>query len=650
MDQHGIRLAWETFLENGRKPHGLPLPVVASWERSRTLGVGAERTEAPLASEPELFRRRSQNARLLNAARPALERSGLFLAEASSMMILADASGFIVETAGDRRVVDHGRRNHLEPGGRWEEGAIGTNAIGTALAEGRPIQIYGAEHFCEDLQRWSCAAAPVLHPIDGELLGVVDISGPAGSLNPQSLALAVAIGQEIEASLGKDAKIEHEILLRHFLSKRSIWLSEEMLVVDRRGYVVHMAQNARHKIDAARPEAFAQDIRRMIGASSLEAWEDNCRRRFPNARLEIVKNDDAVVGCLIVMHRVRSRPVAPAIAKLGSEPSVRFDQILGDSPAMREARERGRRLAANNLPVLIEGETGVGKELFARAIKGASASSEGPFLPVNCGGMARDLIASELFGYAKGAFTGADENGRAGKIEKADGGLLCLDEIGEMPLDLQSYLLRVLEDGVVYRIGDHEGRRVDVRILSMTNRDLVGEVEAGRFRRDLYYRIAAARIRIPPLRERGDDVLLLAARFAAAAAGRVGRTVPVFSSDVLAALQNYPWPGNVRELRNAVDAMVALAESDRLDVEDLPPEIRCPSQQAGRVSSIDAVPSALTVSLARGDLKTVERSVILAKVRECGGNLTEAARRLGIARSTLYLRLAEYGDIRSAQG
>lgn len=646
MEQGEIRAAWETFQVEGRKPRGIPAAVAASWERSQVAGVGAQRTEAPLAGEPEIFRRRSSSAGLLAAARPALQRSGVFLAEAASMMILADPSGFIVETAGDPRVVDTGRRNHLQTGGSWEEGTIGTNAIGTALADGRAIQICGAEHYCEDVQRWTCAAVPVRHPIDGALLGVVDISGPAASFHPQSLALAVAIGQEIEASLGKTAKMEHEILLRHFVSKRSIWLTEQMLVVDRHGFLVHAAQKT---LDAIGPESLAADMRRMIGGAGLEAWEENCRRRFPNASLELVKHDDAVVGCLLVMHGGRRRPLpAPSLAPAGAaEAVVGFDQIIGESPAIRAVRERARKLAANALPILIEGETGVGKELFARAIKGASPVAPGPFMPVNCGGMARDLIASELFGYAKGAFTGADEHGRAGKIEKADGGTLCLDEIGEMPLDLQSYLLRVLEDGVVYRVGEHEGRRVNIRILAMTNRDLLAEVEAGRFRRDLYYRIAAARLRIPPLRERAEDIAPLAEKFAAAAASRLDRPAPAFSQAALQAMQAYGWPGNIRELRNVVDTMVALAETDRLEEEDLPLELRAPAPPGAPTVPAEAPPRPLAPAIPAADLKAAERAAILAQVQACGGNLTEAARRLGIARSTLYVRLAEYGDGRA---
>jgi sigma-54 dependent transcriptional regulator, acetoin dehydrogenase operon transcriptional activator AcoR len=483
---------------------------------------------------------------------------------------------------------------------------------------------------------------PVRHPIDGELLGVVDISGPAATFSPQDAALAAAIGREIEASLSSAARLEHELLFQRFVSKRSIWLSEEILVVDRRGFLVHAAQETATKLNGSNPEDLVRDVRRLIGTSPLETWEENCRRRFPNTSLEIVKNGDAALGCLIVLHQGRSRPAASLAIKPSAEVNVSFNQILGESSAIREARSRARKLAANTLPILIEGETGVGKELFARAIKGAGLAAGGPFVPLNCGGMPRDLIASELFGYAKGAFTGADENGRAGKIEQADGGVLCLDEIGEMPLDLQSYLLRVLEDGMVYRVGDRLGRRVNIRILSMTNRDLAAEITAGRFRRDLYYRIAAARVRIPPLRERGEDVVALAERFAAIAAGRLGRQAPSFSARLLARLRAYHWPGNVRELRNVVDAMVALADSDGLDIDDLSPELLAdelsvPGSPASSVPADDA-------SAAKDNLKSAERAAIFAQVRACGGNLTQAAKRLGIARSTLYLRLAEYRE------
>ncbi|ACK86263.1 sigma-54-dependent Fis family transcriptional regulator [Methylorubrum extorquens] len=631
-NQRAIRTAWEAFLSEGRLLPG-PKPAISeSWERCRARGVWHRQSEAPLVGEPELFRLKSQSRRLLCAARPALQRSSLLLSEAASMMLLADTQGFIVEAAGDRRVVEEGRRNHLEEGGRWDEGLIGTNAIGTALALGRPICINGAEHFCQDVQRWSCAAAPVHHPNDGTLLGVVDISGPIDRFHPQSLAFAAALAHEVQISLGHQMEADHALLLQYFLAKRSVWLSDEILVVDHQGILVHASEEAQRRLDCASNGDLAKEVRTFIGAAEPEAWLQNCRRRFPQASVEVVRQAGEAVGCLIVLHASQRseaqarRTHRPLTKTMPGERTVTFDEILGDSPAMRAVKERACRLASLPLPVLIEGETGVGKELFARAIKEAR-TPDGPFIPLNCGGMARDLVASELFGYIKGAFTGADEKGRPGKIEQADGGVLCLDEIGEMPLDLQAYLLRVLEDGIVYRIGGHEGRQVDFRLVSMTNRDLEAEIEAKRFRRDLYYRIAAVRLRIPPLRERSADVLQLAHHFIQGAAARFGHRPPRLAAVVEAALSAHPWPGNVRELRNVVEAMVAMAgRDDELSEDDLPEPLRARSVPASGV-----------------DLHSVERAAILAKLEACGGNVTETARQLGIARSTLYLRLAEFG-------
>ncbi len=269
-----------------------------------------------------------------------------------------------------------------------------------ALAEGRAVRILGAEHFCEDVQRWACAATPVRYPGDGELLGVVDISGPAGTFNPQSLALAVAISREMEASLDRALKLEHDVLWRYFVSKRSIWLSEEMLLVDSRGSLVHTTQKALRTLDGSQPKTLPDAVRAVVRTMPETRWADGFRQQFPNANLEVVKNEGQAIGCVVVLHRSRSRLPAPAL-RIASNPSVGFDQILGESAAIQEARERARKLAANTLSILIEGETGVGKELFARAIKGAGPNAEGPFVPVNCGGIPHDLIASELDAPAK---------------------------------------------------------------------------------------------------------------------------------------------------------------------------------------------------------------------------------------------------------
>ena len=632
-----IRKAREGFVEDGTTPSTVRAVVVSSWQRSQDHGVPIERESAPLVLGTELVERHSTHSGLVEAARPALRQARLFLAEANSMMILTDPSGLVLETAGDPRTIDFGHLVHLEQGSLWTEADIGTNAIGTAIASLEPVQILGAEHFCNDVRVWTCAATPIWHPEDGDPLGVIDVSGPAREFHPQSLAFAVAIRHQIEGSIAQSINHEHERLLRNFLQKRSLWANEQVVAIDHRGRIVYGGESALHSLERHHPGLASSGRINSLKGVPAAGWASALQELLPSASTEAVIDQNRHIGALIVLHN-RRRPTVSTVERPLTERLLDFGEIFGDSAVMQEVKERARKIALTGAPVLIEGETGVGKELFARAIHSGGPTSSGPFLPVNCGGIPRDLFGSELFGYSKGAFTGAREQGQAGKIEAADGGLLCLDEIGEMPLEHQPFLLRVLEDGVVYRIGSNEGRPVRVRLVSMTNRDLLAEAEAGRFRRDLYYRIAVLRLQIPPLRERGDDVVALTQHFARKAAIRLGRLVPRFDDDVLRIFRLYSWPGNVRELRNVVENMILLGNSDQLGIDDIPMEVRQQANQAGV-----SVPVEQSSSPASPNLKLSERAAIEAALAEAGGNLTEAAKRLGIARSTLYRKLEEYG-------
>jgi transcriptional regulator of acetoin/glycerol metabolism len=641
MKEQEIRQGWEGFIENGTISKALRGIVVASWRRSQSHGIPVERNEAPLAPEAELTQRRSAHAALLEAAQPALNQARLFLVEANSMIILTDSSGLVLETAGDPRTIDFGQVIHLEQGGRWKEADIGTNAIGTAIAESRPVQIHGLEHFCSEVKRWTCAATPIWHPTDGELLGVVDISGPMRTFNPQSLAFAVALGRQIEGTLAQSIEYDHERLLRYFMMKRSLWANVDVLAIDQRGRIVFGPECLLQSLEREKPGLISNGCISFLKNVQPVAWPVRLNELLPNTNTELVVDHDRQLGAILVLQKGRRRS-ASVLPRIKTERRVEFEEILGESAIMQKTRERARKMAMAGAPILIEGETGVGKELFARAIYGAIRTACGPFVPVNCGGMPRDLVGSEIFGYAKGAFTGAKEQGHAGKIEAADGGVLCLDEIGEMPLDLQPFLLRVLEDGVVYRLGSNEGRAVHIRLVAMTHRDLLAEVNAGRFRRDLYYRIASMRLLIPPLHDRGDDVVLLARHFAGVVAVGLNRPVPRFDDKVLDLFCAYSWPGNVRELRNVIENMILLGDSSELQIEDVPTEVR--RQLNPPAVALASEPS----SSASPKLKQNERAAIEAALAKTGGKLTAAAKLLGIARATLYRKLAHHGIARSA--
>jgi transcriptional regulator of acetoin/glycerol metabolism len=310
MDQREVREAWEKFVERGALSADLRSSVAASWQRSRNHQVTVDRARAPLVAEAELFRHRSKHASLRHAARCALDNSRTFLSDANSIMILTDPTGLIIDTQGDDRVIDAGRTVHLEHGGRWSEADIGTNAIGAAIAESKPVQIRGVEHFCTKVQRWTCAAVPVHDPTDGELLGVVDISGPASTFNPQSLALAVSVGHHVESVLSQSVRQDHEKLLCHFLAKRSLWMTEEFIVLDRRGAILHGTERALGSMRDNRRGADGDAATRFLKAVPFEEWPTKLKEILPNASFDLVNNGTSGIGAIIVLHARRRLALA----------------------------------------------------------------------------------------------------------------------------------------------------------------------------------------------------------------------------------------------------------------------------------------------------------------------------------------------------
>src|SRR5262249_16638258 len=309
--------------------------------------------------------------------------------------------------------------------------------------------------------------------------------------------------------------------------------------------------------------------------------------------------------------------------------------IIGARASFRPALEKARRLAAVGRPVLLQGGARVGKEVLARAIHADGPRQHGPFVALNCGGLPRDLLASELFGYVEGAFSGARRTGRIGQIEAAHGGTLFLDEIGEMPLELQPSLLRVLEDGQGAPLGENRPRQVDFRLVVATHRDLRAEVAAGRFRMDLLYRVAVTTITIPALRERQEDIPALVEHFSHDVARRHRMPVKRYEPEVLRAFAPYRGPGNVRELRNVVGGLVLLTTGETVTSADLPSEFAA-------TTATWQLPHSAPGSLPLTGLEAVEREAIIAAIQTCQGNLTQVARELHIAKSTLYLKIKKF--------
>jgi signal transduction histidine kinase len=304
-----IQRAWETFIQDGTGSNAVRAVVAASWKRSQGYHIPTERGEAPLAPEAEAVRLRSEHAALITAARPALEQARFLLTQASSIIILTDPSGVVIETAGDPRTTDFGRIIHLEQGGRWAEADIGTNAIGTAIAALQPTQIHGVEHFCSEVQRWTCAATPIWHPIYGDFLGVLDISGPATTFNPQSLAFAVAVGRQIEGVLAQLVNEDHERLLRYFVIKRSHWLTEDVVAIDRRGMIVYATKAGLQVLERRQPGLIRDGRISCLNKVPFAAWAARLSQLVPNASTELVVEYGHEIGAILVLHRLRRKSI-----------------------------------------------------------------------------------------------------------------------------------------------------------------------------------------------------------------------------------------------------------------------------------------------------------------------------------------------------
>jgi len=642
----GIMTAWEHRVGGGEWHSAEVRGVVDdSWQRCLVGQVNptADRAPPPLG-EDQLMQWQSASNRLISASLPLMQQIRELLTQTDTVMLLADPDGMVLKHEGDMRIIEPAREVGLVPGCNWTELNCGTNAIGTALTLGQPVQIHGAEHFCAGIKRWTCSATVIRDPFDGRVLGVIDVSGLADTYSRYTLALTVSLAGRIESRLAKDAMQRRLHMLDRCASRLGVNGPDGVLIVDERGRLVKANAQVvpalrRLGFDVQLDASFVLpglDTRSgTIASATAPVW-------LRQAHVEILREDGGVLGFMIVI------PGPPAIR--GAVPVARerepqhgaargFARVVGDSRVLRAAVDKARQFAPSKVPVLLLGETGVGKELFAQGIHQASERANGPFVALNCGGLSKDLLASELFGYAEGAFTGARKSGAAGKIEAANGGTLFLDEIGEMPLDIQPHLLRVLEENEIYRLGENTPRKVNFRLVAATHRDLKDAIGKGMFRMDLFYRIAVTTVSIPSLRERTEDLPALIAYWLEHMCRSYGLPDRSFDDEAYACLLNYSWPGNVRELRNAIEGSLLLAHGPVIGAERLPAEVCSPVVPGayGAPGVTGAPEPGTEESLRMAEAETIRRAL-----DRHAGNLTQAANQLGIAKSTLYEKVRRY--------
>jgi len=636
-----IRRAWSLFCASGNKEllADIPADIAESWQRSRASGVDPGLKQFPL--DPQHSVPDVASGELLEIARPILERLRTDLYATSALLTITNSAGRIVYRDANNRMLKSADGINSVPGALDRESVIGTNSVGVSLALQQLSRIDLWQHYCENLWEWADVGAPLIHPVSRQLWGIIDLAVYRQSLSPE-----VVLATKAAASAIQGLVAEHEAELHRFLLERLVktakFASVPALAVDRNGMIVCASEPAMRLLGMAHTKLEGRLLKEVRGveplARSLAVGEEQALtlsldNGTTGTILEPVRRDGNQAGLLVWF----DAPVVSRRAALSTKTEWRsrhsFTELVGRSALFEAAKSSAMRVAQTDLPVMLEGETGTGKELFAHAIHAASSRRDAPFVTVNCGTIPQELIASELFGYEKGAFTGASAAGKRGKFAQAHGGTLFLDEITETSGALQVSLLRALEDKAVVPVGAERATNVDVRVIAASNRDLKQALQQGALRRDLYYRLRGVLIRLPAVRERTADIAPLVEHFLSQLTRRVS-----LSSDASSLLLRYPWPGNVRELRSVLTSAALMAQGSIIDVSDLPLD----ESEADRAAEAQLPP------VSTRELEQAEFLAVRQAMDECGGNVKEAAKVLGMARSSLYRRLRRFKLQRSS--
>ncbi len=664
----------------------------------RCAHIGLSRIEssdfAPLG-RPDLNDVRERNRRLYTHAAPVMEMLFEQIVNTQSMVLLTDACGTILHSIGDDDFLAKASKVALQPGVNWAESSKGTNAIGTALIDERPIVVYADEHFLHANQFLSCQASPILDA-RGNILGVLDVTGDHRRFHEHTMGLVKMSARMIENHWLSD---DFSKVMRLHLHSRVEFigtLMEGILAVARDGRIVGANRSALDHVGLSSAAVRMHSVTSLLG-TSVAMLVDHFRSplaaplalHLPNGALCHVRarfnwatwyglGEAAPVAVAAATETAVSEPgtrpaagvaagaatAAGAAASTGNAAAIGASGLrqldTGDAQ-VSAVIAKVRRVIDRDITILLLGDTGTGKELLARAIHHDSQRARQPFVAVNCASIPEPLIEAELFGYEDGAFTGARRKGAVGKILQADGGTLFLDEIGDMPLALQARLLRALQERSITPLGSSKSLRVDVAVIGATHRNLRDMIEAGTFREDLYYRLNGLVVKLPPLRQRTDLPTLARSILRDCCPERT----PVLSSEVARFFQAYGWPGNVRQLANVLRTAAVMADGaatitrDHLSDDFIEDAERClasagltplnePSTgssfaPAAAMHTVAAEPAATVPAALEAPVHATLEAVEIAAIRRAldaaGGNISEASKSLGVSRNTIYRKL-----------
>lgn len=604
--------------------------LVRSWQRSLAAGLQpvGKLPQTEHASGDELRQVLARNHELLAYSRPVMEYLFESVRHSKSVVVLADNRGTLMHTLGDADFLNKAERVALASGASWHENHRGTNAIGTALAESTEVEIHGAEHFLEHNGFLTCAAAPIM-AADGRLLGILDISGDQNSGHPHSLSLVSMAARMIENRLITSNGKRQIRLHLHACPEGIGTVAEGIVTLSEDGWVL-----GANRAGLALLQLQASDLGAVQISSRLNLRLENLLNQHklrPTQASPVYSHDGSRLYAQVHVDQ-SVLPAAPSV--IAEAPNDALSLLDSGDLRWRSAAEKTRRILDKPIPLIIQGESGVGKEFFAKAAHASGPRRKEAFVAINCAAIPENLIEAELFGYQPGAFTGARREGSLGRLREAHGGTLFLDEIGDMPLTMQCRLLRVLQERKVTPLGGGKTVEVDFALICATHCKLREEAEKGKFRYDLYYRINGLTVQLPALRERSDFAVLTAQLLRSLCPERELH----LASDLLAKLSAHTWPGNLRQYSSALRTAIAMLDAGehRIDMRHLPDDI---AEDLTVTSTSNQSLCTERQEPAAQNLEQVSRHAIQQALAASCGNISQAARKLGISRQTLYRKI-----------
>ncbi|PEB13159.1 sigma-54-dependent Fis family transcriptional regulator [Bacillus thuringiensis] len=604
---------WKKFIDEGVfDSNRINERISESWHRCRQANVNPYMNKGQKILPSNVFQEQKKKSEIfLDIALPQIQNMRKTIDELQMMALLIDPDGYVLSLSGNKQTLKRAKHINFIEGVKWTESAVGTNAIGTALEIEEAIMISGTEHYSVVSHSWSCAAAPI-HNDDGKLIGVLNFSCPIEFSHPYMLGMVTSMAHAIERECSIRVHQNELHLIHRFLDV--IDSDEQVVICNHRDVIVSASKSVRERIN---------------NWSRMKLEE--LMHHGLETKLEIpVYSNERMIGKCMYLKENKQMNTYSALTFIKG---ITFPGVTGTSRAFQHTLEEIKLVSPTDASVYVCGETGVGKEYVARAIHENSPRKDGPFIAVNCGSLPKELMESELFGYAEGAFTGARRQGYKGKFEQANGGTLFLDEIGEVPPEMQVALLRVLQERTITPIGSSKLVPVNIRIITATHKDLLRLVEEGKFRQDLYYRLHVYPLYVPSLIERKEDIPYFIQHFYERKNWNV-----VFPKSIYNQFLQHTWPGNIRELVNVLERIYILSQGREI----------CEKQVAFLLQTMRGNQQQLELQVENKTehtlnfRKKIQRDSMIEALQKTNGNVSLAAKLLNVPRSTFYKRMQKY--------